>query len=57
MILYTAQELFDILNDQDECDWIEAKGGSESTHSVMETVCSFSNEPNLGGGYILMGIA
>lgn len=54
---YSAQEIFDILNEQDECTWIEAKGGSESSHSVMETVCSFSNEPGLGGGYILMGIA
>ena len=54
---YTAQELFEILNDQDECPWIEAKGGSDSSHSVMETVCAFSNEPGLGGGYILMGVA
>jgi ATP-dependent DNA helicase RecG len=54
---YSAQEIFDILNEQDECTWIEAKGGSESSHSVMETVCSFSNEPGLGGGYILMGVA
>ena len=54
---YSAQEIFDILNEQDECTWIEAKGGSESSHSVMETVCSFSNEPGLGGGYIIMGIA
>lgn len=54
---YTANELFDILNDTDECQWIEAKGGSESSHSVMETVCAFANEPGLGGGYILMGVA
>nr|WP_321372752.1 ATP-binding protein [uncultured Bacteroides sp.] len=54
---YTAQELYKILNDSDECYFIEAKGGSESSHSVMESVCSFSNEPGLGGGYILMGIA
>ncbi|MCF8304403.1 MAG: putative DNA binding domain-containing protein [Bacteroidales bacterium] len=54
---YTAQELFDMLNLQDEADWIEAKGGKESSHSVMETVCAFCNEPGLGGGYILMGIA
>lgn len=52
---YSAQEIFDILNERDECTWIEAKGGSESSHSVMETVCSFSNEPGLGGGYIIMG--
>lgn len=54
---YTAQELFELLNQQDECDWIEAKGGHESSHSVMETVCAFSNEPGLDGGYILMGVA
>lgn len=54
---YSAQELFEILNDQDECPWIEAKGGSDSSHSVMETVCAFANEPGLGGGYILMGVA
>lgn len=54
---YSAQELFQILNQQDECDWIEAKGGSESSHSVMETVCAYANEPGLGGGYILLGVA
>ena len=53
---YTAQEIFDILNEQDECTFIEAKKGSESSHSVMETVCSFSNEPGLGGGYLLIGL-
>jgi len=54
---YTAKELFELLNEQDECPWIEAKGGSESSHSVMETVCAYCNEPGLGGGYILIGIA
>ncbi|UCS92498.1 putative DNA binding domain-containing protein [Echinicola marina] len=54
---YTAEELFKLLNQQDECDWIEAKGGHESSHSVMETVCAFANEPSLGGGYILLGVA
>ena len=54
---YSAEELFQILNHQDECDWIEAKGGSESSHSVMETVCAYANEPGLGGGYILLGVA
>ena len=53
---YSAQELFTILNQQDECDWIEAKRGSESSHSVMESVCAFSNEPSLKGGYILLGV-
>ena len=54
---YTAEELFEILNDTDECPWIEAKGISDSTTSIMETVCSYSNEPGLGGGYILMSIS
>ena len=54
---YTAKELFEILNDQDECPWIEAKGGSMCSHSVMETVCAYANEPGLGGDYILMGVA
>lgn len=53
----TAEELFDILNDTDECPWIEAKGIGDTTTSIMETVCSYSNEPGLGGGYILMSIS
>ena len=54
---YSAQELFDLLNEQDECNWIEAKRGSESSVSAMETVCAFCNEPGMGGGYMLIGIA
>ena len=55
---YTAQELFDQLNDTDEFESLEAKSlCKDSMRSVLETVCSFSNEPNLGGGVILLGIA
>lgn len=54
---YTAEELFEILNDTDECPWIEAKGIGDTTTSIMETVCSYSNEPGLGGGYIVMSIS
>lgn len=54
---YSAQELYEILNESDECDWIEAKGISDSSTSIMETVCSYANEPGLGGGYILMSIS
>jgi hypothetical protein len=32
---YSAKDLFELLNLQDECDWIEAKGGKENSHSVM----------------------
>ena len=55
---YTAQELFDRLNDVDETLAVEAKALSkDSSRSIMETVCSFSNEPGLGGGVILLGVA
>jgi ATP-dependent DNA helicase RecG len=54
---YSALQLFDLLNHQDECSWIEAKEGRESSSAMMETVCSFSNEPGLGGGYILLGVS
>ena len=54
---YTAEKLFDILNETDECNWIEAKGIGDSSVSIMETVCAYSNEPDLGGGYILMSIS
>ena len=57
MAEYSAEELFEILNDIDECPWIEAKGIGDTTTSIMETVCSYANEPGLGGGYILMSIS
>jgi len=56
-INYTAEELFEILNDTDECPWIEAKGIGDNVNSIMETICAYSNEPDLGGGYILMSIS
>ena len=56
-INYTAEELFEILNDTDECPWIEAKGVGDNVNSIMETICAYSNEPGLGGGYILMSIS
>ena len=66
---YTAQELFRMLNDSSESNQIEAKGmdavlrpGKDGKpdkfkyRTLMETVCSFSNEPGLGGGVILLGV-
>jgi ATP-dependent DNA helicase RecG len=53
----SAQELLDELNTLDEHISIEAKTASEVGKSIMETVCAFANEPQLGGGYILMGVA
>lgn len=48
MVDYSTSELIEMLNTQDECTWIEAKKGSSIDNSIMETVCSFSNEPGLG---------
>lgn len=56
MKTYSAQELYKLLCESDESVWIEAKGEADTNLSLMETVCSFSNEPGLGGGYILYGI-
>lgn len=49
-------ELIQQLNSTDENHQIEAKRGSAIDKSFMETVCAFSNEPGLGGGYIILGV-
>lgn len=51
----SGKELFDQLNAQDETTEIEAKGASEIGRTVLESVCAFANEPDLGGGYIVIG--
>jgi ATP-dependent DNA helicase RecG len=53
----TAQELFESLNQLDEHERIEAKRASAIGKSFLETVCAFSNEPGLGGGWLLLGVA
>jgi len=52
----TAAELLEQLNDLGEHERIEAKRASAVGHSIMETVCAFANEPNLGGGWLLLGV-
>ena len=53
-----SRELLDLLNDVDELDWLEAKSLRDDTsRSILKTVCSLSNEPGLGGGVILIGVA
>jgi ATP-dependent DNA helicase RecG len=50
-------ELFSLLQSTDEADRIEAKSAVHGIgKSFLETVSAFSNEPDLGGGYILLGI-
>ena len=43
------------MNSNDENVRIEAKRASEIGKSIMETVCAFANEPDLDGGYLLLG--
>ena len=50
-----ARELFKELNAGDEDVRIEAKKASDVGRSILETICAFANEPDLGGGYILLG--
>jgi ATP-dependent DNA helicase RecG len=52
----TPLELLQQLNDLDEHPRIEAKEASAMGRSVLETVCAFSNEPGLGGGWLLLGV-
>ena len=49
-------ELFRHLNETDESVKIEAKRGSDLGKSIIETLSSFSNEPGLEGGYLLLGV-
>lgn len=50
-------ELFNLLQNGDEIDRIEAKSAAHGIgKSFLETVSAYSNEPGLGGGYILLGI-
>lgn len=52
----TAAELLSELNELDEHVSIDAKTASDAGRSLLETICAFSNEPGLGGGYILLGV-
>lgn len=52
----SAKDLIEKLNTIDECATIEAKKRSSFGKSVMETICAFSNEPGIEGGYILLGV-
>lgn len=46
------------LNESDETEHLEAKecGTNTISKTVYETICALSNEPELGGGTILLGV-
>jgi ATP-dependent DNA helicase RecG len=50
-----ALSLIRHLNETDEHARCEAKTSRAIGRSLMETICAFSNEPQLGGGYLLLG--
>lgn len=56
MTLPTFTELFEKLSTSDESVEIEAKKASDLTKRALETVSAFSNEPDRGGGYLLLGV-
>ena len=53
----TVRRLLAELNEVGEHTRIEAKRASDVGKSALETVCAFSNEPDLGGGHLLLGVA
>ena len=53
----SAADLIKDLNEADETESLEAKTCEKSVgKSVFETICAFSNEPDLGGGTLLLGV-
>jgi ATP-dependent DNA helicase RecG len=50
--------LLQVLNESDECEDLEAKhiSGDGVGKSTYETICALSNEPDLHGGTILLGV-
>jgi len=54
---FTPEELLQQLRELDEHPRIEAKLGRDAGDSVMQTVCAFANEPGLGGGFLMLGVA
>lgn len=53
----SAAALFEEFLAVDESVAVEAKVASQIDRSVMETICAFANEPGLGGGHLLLGVA
>lgn len=54
----TAKQLIQELNETDETERLEAKTAANAVgRSVYESICAMSNEPGMGGGIILLGVA
>jgi ATP-dependent DNA helicase RecG len=55
-VIVPIGDLLQQLNSLGEDARIEAKAARQSGPSILETICAFANEPNLGGGYLLLGV-
>ena len=54
---WSFDELLERLLERGECQRIEAKQAQNSLgKSALETISAFSNEPDLSGGYLILGI-
>jgi len=54
--MWTFNEIWQRLTIQGEITRIEVKRGSAPGKSCLETICAFSNERDLNGGYLVLGI-
>jgi len=53
-----VEEILNRLEAHDECQRIEAKSAKGKLgNSVLETVSAFANEPELSGGYLVLGLS
>lgn len=53
--MLSLEEILERLNAEDESVEIEAKRGSDTGKSMLETISAFSNEPDRSGGYLVLG--
>ena len=51
----TLDDLLVRLQNEDESLQVEAKRGSQIDKSILQTIVAFANEPDLGGGYLILG--
>ena len=57
MDILEFQELLGMLQNGDESERVEAKKATDKVgDSALETISAFSNEPGLGGGYLVLGL-
>lgn len=56
-MLPSFDEIYSWLLKADESNQVEAKRSEELGQSCVVTVCAFANEPDLGGGYMLLGVS